>query len=373
MRYYIIAGEASGDLHAASLMKEIRIQDADASFRCWGGDRMQEQGGVMVKHYRETAYMGFTDVFLHLGRIWNFISLCKRDILSFRPDVLILVDYPGFNLRIARFAHQKGFRVVYYISPQVWAWKSSRIKKIKSSVDRMYVILPFERDFYSRHGYPVEYVGHPLLDTIDDTTNNNTLAFRSIHSLNSKPVIALLPGSRKQEVKRILPVMVSLISYFTDYQFVIGGLSSVGPRYYQEVIPSGQVKVVYDQSDALLKNATAALVTSGTATLETALHCVPQIICYRGESISYRIAKRLIRVPYIGLVNLIMEKETVRELIQHDLNTDNLVSGLRGILPGGQERERILQDYAMLRLKLGGRGASARTAGLICQYLSEIS
>lgn len=333
---------------------------------------MQMQGGELVKHYRETAYMGFTDVFLHLGRIWNLIRRCKRDILSYHPDVLILVDYPGFNLRIAEFAHKKGFRVVYYISPQVWAWKLSRVKTIRSFVDRMYVILPFEEDFYYRHGYRVEYVGHPLLDALDEKPYGETTSFRSTHSLDERPVVALLPGSRKQEVKRILPTLLSVIPYFTDYQFVISGLSSLTPRFYQKLIQKAQVKIVFDRPNDLLKNATAALVTSGTATLETALYGIPQVICYRGEAISYRIAKRLIRVPYIGLVNLILEKEAVRELIQRDLNTGNLVAELNQILPDGKKHQQILGDYQLLRAKLGGRGASARAAGLICQYMNGI-
>ncbi|HNS18454.1 MAG TPA: lipid-A-disaccharide synthase [Bacteroidales bacterium] len=373
MRYYVIAGEASGDLHASNLMKEIRKLDGNASFRCWGGDRMKEQGGELVEHYRKTAYMGFTDVFLHLRRIWNFINLCKRDILSYGPDALILVDYPGFNLRMAEFAHKKGFRVVYYISPQLWAWKSSRVRKIKSFVDRMYVILPFEKDFYSRYGYPVEYVGHPLLDALGEPRNDEKDSFRSLHSPGNRPVIALLPGSRKQEVKRILPAMLSVIPHFPEYQFVIGGLSSLTAGFYHRIIQSARVNVVFGQSDTLLNNAVAALVTSGTATLETALHGVPQIICYRGENLSYLIARRLIKVPHIGLVNLIMERGTVKELIQCELNTVNLASELRQILPGGHKREQMLRAYELLKLKLGGSGASARTAGLIWRYLNEVS
>ena len=373
MRYYIITGEASGDLHASSLIKELKCLDANASFRCWGGERMKEQGGELVKHYRETAYMGFTDVILHSGKILNLIKFCKRDILSWNPDVVILVDYPGFNLRIARFAHNQGFRVIYYISPQVWAWKSSRIRKIKLYVDRMYVILPFEKDFYSRHGYHVEYVGHPLLDAIEQTGAEDVVSFRSLHSPDGRPIIAILPGSRKQEILRILPIMLSVVHQFTDYQFVIAGLSALSTPFYHRIIASYPVRVVYDQTYALLKSASAAMVTSGTATLETALLGVPQIICYRGETLSYLIARKLVRVPYIGLVNLIMEKKIVKELIQSNLNTDNLISELHQILEEGKRRSQMLLDYQDMKLKLGGRGASAATADLISRYLQEIS
>lgn len=373
MRYYIITGEASGDLHASNLMKELKRLDTHATFRCWGGERMQEQGGELVKHFRETAYMGFTDVVLHLGKIWNLIAFCRKDILSFHPDVLILVDYPGFNLRIAKFARKKGLRVIYYISPQVWAWKSSRVRKIKTRVDQMIVILPFEEDFYSHFNYHVEYVGHPLLDAIEPVHDDMSPSFHSMHSLDNRPIIAILPGSRKQEIRRILPIMLSVVSQFDDYQFVIAGLSGLSPSFYQDFTGSHPVRIVYDQTYSLLRNASAAMVTSGTATLETALHDVPQVICYRGEFLSYIIARNLIKVPYIGLVNLIMDEEIARELIQSELNHENLLRELRQVLEGGSRRDAMLADYQRLKARLGGRGASERAARLISRYFHEIS
>lgn len=373
MRYYFITGEASGDLHASSLMKELKRLDANATFRGWGGERMKEQGCELVKHFRDTAYMGFTDVALHLGKIWNLFAFCRKDILSCQPDVLILVDYPGFNLRIAKFARRKGFHVIYYISPQVWAWKSSRVRKIKARVDRMIVILPFEKEFYSYYDYPVEYVGHPLLDTIEPAHEGIPDSFRSVHSLDDRPIIAILPGSRKQEIRRILPIMLSVVSQFIDYQFVIAGLSGLSPAFYQTFTGSFPVRIVFDQTYSLLRHASAAMVTSGTATLETALHDVPQVICYRGEIVSYLIARKLIKVPYIGLVNLIMDEEIATELIQGKLNHKNLLREVRQILEGSDRQNAMLADYRRLKLKLGVRGASERAARSIYRYLQDMS
>ncbi len=373
MRYYIITGEASGDLHASNLMKELKRLDTKASFRGWGGERMKEHGCDLVKHYRETAFMGFTDVALHLGKIRNLIAYCRKDILSYQPDVLILVDYPGFNLRMAKFARRNGFRVIYYISPQVWAWNPSRVRKIKTRVDHMIVILPFEQEFYAHYDYPVEYVGHPLLDAIDQVHQGVSTPFPSAPSTDTRPMIAILPGSRKQEIRRILPVMLSVVPQFDDYQFVIAGLSGLSPDFYQAFTGSYPVRIVYDQTYSLLRNAAAAMVTSGTATLETALHDVPQIICYRGEVLSYLIARKLIRVPYIGLVNLIMGEEIARELIQGKLNHENLLGELGQILKEGSRRDRMLTDYQRLKSKLGGRGASERAARSILRYLQVMS
>jgi len=373
VRYYIITGEASGDLHASNLMRELKRLDANASFRCWGGERMKEHGCELVKHYRETAYMGFTDVALHLGKIRNLIAYCKRDILSWRPDVLVLVDYPGFNLRMAKFARRNGFRVIYYISPQVWAWNPSRVQKIKARIDHMIVILPFEEEFYAQYDYPVEYVGHPLLDAIDPVYQDLYPSFRSVYSLDDRPIIAILPGSRRQEIRRILPVMLSVVPQFADYQFVIAGLSGLSSTFYKAFMDSHPVRIVYDQTYPLLRNAAAAMVTSGTATLETALHDVPQVICYRGEALSYLIAKKLIRVPYIGLVNLIMGEEIATELIQDQMNPENLLSELNQILNEGSRRDRMLTDYQRLKSKLGGRGASERAARSIFKYLQVMS
>lgn len=371
MKYYIIAGEASGDLHASNLMKELKKTDPEAVFRCWGGDRMKEQGGELVHHYRETAFMGFSEVFLHLHKILKLLKFCKKDILLYRPDALILVDYPGFNLRMASFAHQQGLRVIYYISPQVWAWKSSRVEKIKANVDRMCVILPFEEAFYRRYGFQVEYVGHPLMDALAQIEENQSLPSELHGNLDERPVVALLPGSRKQEIARILPVMLSVIRYFPAYRFVIAGLSMHGHAFYDDLLKDSTSHVVYDQTYTLLNHAGTALVTSGTATLETALLDVPQVICYKGGMLSYQIARKLVDVPYIGLVNLIMEKEIVRELIQNDLNPKNLIRELGEIIEGGSRRNQVLKDYGLLRQKLGGAGASSRAAGFIFDYLHE--
>lgn len=371
MKYYIIAGEASGDLHASNLMKELKKSDPEAVFRCWGGEWMKGQGGELVMHYRDTAFMGFTEVLLHLPKILKLLKYCKRDILLYKPDALILVDYPGFNLRMASFAHRQGLRVIYYISPQVWAWKSSRIAKIKAHVDRMYVILPFEESFYRRYGFKVEYVGHPLLDALAQIREDKPLPLPVHDMLYERPVVALLPGSRKQEIARILPVMLSVVGHFPTCQFVVAGLSIHRRAFYDDLLKDKDAIVVYDQTYSLLKHAGTALVTSGTATLETALLGVPQVICYKGGTVSYQIAKRLVDVPYIGLVNLIMEKEIVKELIQKDLNPRNVTRELGAIIEGGSRRDQVLKDYGLLERKLGGTGASSRVAGFICNYLRE--
>ena len=374
MRYYIIAGEASGDLHASYLMKSLREKDPGVVFRCWGGNLMKEQGGELVKHFREMAFMGFLEVATNLRTILRNMKLCREDILSFRPDVVILVDYPGFNLRIARFLKRKGIRTFYYISPQLWAWRSSRVKIIRDCVSRMFVILPFEKDFYHQHGVEVDYTGHPLLDEIGERPGEEArkLFYRE-NNLDEKPLIALLPGSRRQEIKKILEVMVKVIPGFPSFQFVIAAAPSVDIGLYRKITGDLPVKVVAGQTGTLLHYAHAALVTSGTATLETALHNVPQVVCYKGSLFSYMIARLVVHVRYISLVNLIMEKETVRELIQDDLTGENLSSELRKITEDQACRNQVLDDYAVLKEKLGGKGASSRAAELMVQYLSENS
>lgn len=369
MRYYIIAGEASGDLHAANLLKEIKKIDSSAHFRCWGGDLMQQQGAELVKHYKELAFMGFTEVLLNIITILRNLKFCKHDILSYSPDVLILIDYPGFNLRMAEFAKRNGIKVFYYISPQVWAWKQSRVHKIKKVVDKMFVILPFEKDFYAKFNYNVDFVGHPLLDALDCLPEKNISAFCSENNLHSeKPIIAILPGSRKQEIKVMLPEMLKAFKHFPDYQFVIAAAPSQLPEFYQTYITEN-TKVVYNQTHLLLKFATAAVVTSGTATLETALIGTPEIVCYKGGTISYHIAKNLIKVKYISLVNLILDKPAVPELIQNNFNEWQLVKELNEILPDKPKREVMKNDFALLKQKLGGKGASEKTAKLMWQYL----
>ncbi len=367
MKYYIIAGEASGDLHASNLMKALQKKDADADFRFWGGDLMSQscQRGKLVKHYRELAFMGFIEVIANLRTILNNIKFCKKDVLQYKPDALILVDYPGFNMRIATFAKQKGIKIHYYISPQIWAWKESRIKKIKRDVDEMYVILPFEKDFYEKkHAFPVHFVGHPLLDAIADRKQVIENVFRKEHTLNDKPIIALLPGSRKQEIKKMLSVMLKMIGKFTDYQFVIAGAPSQDYSFYQTFIKETSVKFISNKTHDLLSISHAALVTSGTATLETALFNVPEVVCYKGSAISYQIGKWLVDLKYISLVNLILDKEVVTELIQYDFNEKKLEQELIKILDE-KHREQLFLNYVKLEQKLGGKGASEKTAALI--------
>jgi lipid-A-disaccharide synthase len=372
MNYYFIAGEASGDLHAANLIKELRLNDTSANIRAWGGDRMVREGAVLVKHYKDLAFMGFVEVLKNLRTIFHNLDFCKKDILAFKPDVLILVDYPGFNLRIAEWAHEQGIRVFYYISPQIWAWKQSRVKQIRRNVDKMFVILPFEKDFYKRFGVEVDFVGHPLLDAIEvETLEHPFIAEEFIirNKLSDKPLIALLPGSRKQEITVMLHKMMSVIDFFPEYQFVIAGVDAVPEAFYQSVIGKRPVKLIFRQTHELLRSSIAALVTSGTATLETALLNVPEVVCYQGGYISYLIARQLIKVKYISLVNLIMDRVVVKELIQDQLNTNNLKRELDLILKSQEERKRIFSDYTELRHLLGDKGASKKAALLIHEYL----
>ena len=369
MKYYIIAGEASGDLHGANLMKALYKEDSSADIRFWGGDLMQNVGGVLVKHYRELAFMGFVEVLFHLKTILNNIKICKKDISDFQPDVIIFIDYPGFNLRIAKWAKTEGFKTHYYISPQIWAWKESRITEIKRDVDKMYVILPFEKDFYEKkHHYPVEFVGHPLIDAIHNHPAMDSGVFRKENQLNDKPIIAILPGSRKQEITKMLSVMLSVVSDFPDFQFVIAGAPSQEFSFYEGFITNENIKFISNKTYDLLSNATAALVTSGTATLETALFKVPEVVCYKGSSISYQIAKRIITLKYISLVNLIMDEEVVTELIQEDCNTKRIREELKKILDT-KYRQNLLEKYEVLEEKLGGIGASEKTARLIVESL----
>jgi lipid-A-disaccharide synthase len=374
MKYYLVAGEASGDLHGSNLMKELKRVDANAEFRYWGGDLMQEQGGELVSHYKERAYMGFLEVVLHLRTILGFMKQCKADITQWKPDALILIDYPGFNLPVAEYAHQLGIPVHYYISPQVWAWKENRVKKFKQYVDEMYVILPFEKDFYKdRWQYDVHFVGHPLLDALKGFSTED--GFRQKYNLDERPVIALLPGSRKQEITKMLGEMLKVIKDFPAYQFVIAGAPSQDVSFYESLIPAdikSSVKVISNKTYDVLGIAEAALVTSGTATLETALFEVPEVVCYKGSNISYLIAKQLVKnIKYISLVNLVMDKELVRELIQADMTAKTIKTELALIIEGGANRAAMLQGYKELKDKLGNEGASANTAQLIWESLKK--
>lgn len=370
MKYYVIAGEASGDLHGANLMKELFKQDPQADIRFWGGDLMEKAGGTLVKHYRDLAFMGFAEVVQNLSTILNNIKFCKQDITAFNPDVLIFIDYPGFNMRIAEWAKKLDYKTHYYISPQIWAWKENRIKAIKRDVDHMYIILPFEKDFYeNKHNFKVEFVGHPLIDAIHNRTHTNEVAFRKEHNLDDRPVIALLPGSRKQEISKMLSGMLSVVNDFPDYQFVIAGAPSQEYSFYKQFLGSSSVKFISNKTYDLLSIAHAALVTSGTATLETALFKVPEVVCYKGNWISYQIAKRVVTLKYISLVNLILDKEIVKELIQGNFNTKNIRAELQKILTA-EYRLNLLKQYDLLEEKLGGFGASEKTANLIIKHLT---
>lgn len=371
MKYYVIAGEASGDLHGSNLLKALKERDEQAQFRVWGGDLMEAAGGQLVKHYRDLAFMGFVEVVANLRTILRNISFCKKDVLTFAPDVLILIDYPGFNLRIAKWAKRQNIRVFYYISPQIWAWRQSRVHKIKRSVDRMFVILPFEKDFYAQYDMAVDFVGHPLMDAIENLPP--ATHFLKEHQLDQRPIIALLPGSRQQEIKRMLPLMLSVVDSFPDYQFIIGGAPSQPRNFYQQIIDSQALKnlprFVSNETYPLLQSARAALVTSGTATLETALFHVPQVVLYRGNWWSYQIAKRLVKVKYISLVNLIMDREVVTELIQQDCKFAEIVEALNLAL--NKNRKKILSEYNKLQKKLAAERPSQRAASLMYAYLNE--
>ena len=371
MKYYIIAGEASGDLHGSNLMKALKKIDSNADIRFWGGDLMHAAGGTLVKHYKERAFMGFIEVIMNLNKIFKDITFCKKDMSNFNPDVVVFIDNSGFNLRIAKWAKQQSFRTHYYISPQVWASRASRVKAIKRDIDAMYVILPFVEPFYKKHGYDVTFVGHPLIDAIANREKVDEFEFRDEYKLGDKPIIALLPGSRKQEIKKLLAVMLKMADKFTDYQFVIAGAPSQDYQFYQQFIGKENVRFVSNKTYDLLSLSYAAIVTSGTATLETALFKVPEIVCYKTSWLSYQIGKRLIDLKYISLVNLIMNKEVVKELIQNDFNEITLEEELHKIL-NDDVRTKMFLNYFDLERKLGGKGASQKTAKLIVKKIEAV-
>jgi lipid-A-disaccharide synthase len=377
MRYYIISGEASGDLHGSNLIKELKKKDADADIRCWGGDKMEAAGATLVKHYKELAFMGFLEVIKNLGTILKNIKFCKEDILQYQPTTLILIDYPGFNLRIAKWAKEQGIKVIYYISPQVWAWKENRVKLIKECVDKMLVILPFEKEFYKKWNYEVEYVGHPLVEEVDrflltvDRTGHLTTSNEQPTTNN---LIALLPGSRQQEILKKLPIMLEVAKHFPNYQFVVAKAPGLDESFYAALLaPYKNVSSVVNKTYELLVQSKAALVTSGTATLETALFAVPEVICYKGSAFSYQIAKRLIKIKFIGLVNLIMDKEVVKELIQDKLTVENLKLELNLLLTDETKQQQLKSDYVALKSLLSKGGhASANAAESIYAYLTKL-
>lgn len=371
MKYYIISGEASGDLHGSNLMKAIYRQDSDADIRFWGGDLMQSVGGTMVKHIRDLAIMGFAEVVAHLGTVLANIKLCKQDILNFNPDAIIFIDYPGFNLRIAKFTHSHGYKNFYYISPQVWAWKKGRIKTMRKVLDKMYVILPFEKTFYDKHNVEnVEYVGHPLLDAVSDfKAINSSNDFRKQHNLDDRPIIALMPGSRKMELRKMMPVMADLARRHPEYNFVIAGMTLLGDSFYKPFLTSNNVTLVYDQTYLLLQSAFAGVITSGTATLEAALFHLPQVVCYRANAFTVALAKRFAKVKYISLVNLIADKPVVRELIQKDLNKNTLETEFSKITKDKNNRTTMIAEYENIDKMLGSKGVSDKAAKSILKTL----
>lgn len=365
MKYYIIVGEASGDLHAANLVKALKEKDAEAVFRGWGGDLMQEEGVCLVKHYKETAYMGFLTVAMHLPTIFQNIKLCKEDLRKYEPDVVILVDYAGFNLRIAEFAKRCNFTVCYYIAPKVWAWKESRIKKLRRYVDHLYCILPFEQDYFRSHGIDAFYAGNPLLDAVESRSHKNENAddFRKTFGLDARKIIALLPGSRKQEIAAMLPIMLEAANFFPTYQFILAAAPSITDDFYEAYLQKSNIAVVRNATYRLLAQSEAALVASGTATLEAALLNVPQVVCYntKGGRIAYAFGKWLIKTEYISLVNLILQKHAVKELIITYFTAENIARELYEILEG-EKGAQVLEDYQELGEKMGDAGVSERCA-----------
>ena len=370
MKYFLIAGEASGDLHGANLMQALKNEDRRADFHFFGGDLMKAQGGVLKKHYSEMAFMGFIEVISHLSTILKNLKQAKQDILAYQPDVLILIDFPGFNLKIAEFAKKNGIKIFYYISPKVWAWNQKRVLNIKKCVDRMFCILPFEVDFYKTWGMEVDYVGNPLLDAI--ATNKVDADFRATYLLNEKPIIALLPGSRQQELKRLLPDMIQASDHFPTYQFVIAGAPTYTIKDYLPFIGERPVPIIFNQTYNLLLHAQAAIVTSGTATLETALLKVPQVVVYKGHPISVAIGRMLVRIKYISLVNLVMDKQVVKELIQEACNPRSIKTEIHQLLADADYRMQMLTNYEHLAIRMGQAGASKKAAQLMIHYLKSV-
>ena len=360
MKYYIIAGEASGDLHGSKVMESIKKLDKEANFRFWGGEKMKGIGGDIVKHINQLSFMGFWEVLKNILKILKNINFCKSDINTYQPDKIIYIDYPGFNMVIAKWAKKNGYQNHFYISPQIWAWKESRIKKIKRDIDFLYVILPFEKEYYkNKHNLNVHYVGHPLVEIINKEKKTDLFSSKS-----SKPVIALLPGSRKQEIKKMIPIFKSVVHHFSKYEFIVAGVSNISKGWYDQILKDDKIKIVYDKTYKLLKKSTAAIVTSGTATLETALFNVPQIVCYKSSLFSYLVGKLFIKLKFISLVNIIMNREVVKELIQSDCSKRNIINELSQLLKN-ENILRVKRDYKILRNRLGNEETSLKVAKLI--------
>lgn len=375
MKYYVIAGEASGDLHGSNLMKGILKADPEAQFRFWGGDRMAEVGGVenLVKHYKKTSFFGVTEVLRNLPTIFSQLDECKRDLIAFAPDVLICVDYPGFNFKVAKFAHGKGIRTFYYISPKVWAWKERRVERIRRYVDRLFIIFPFEIEYFRQKGIEAVYEGNPIMDSIAQTlaTVPAKSEFCAACGLDDRPIVALLAGSRTSEVKRNLAFMTALSKEFPEHQFVVAGVSWLDRGLYEKYLAGSDVKLVTDQTYGLLRYADGAVVCSGTATLETALIGTPEVVCYRMDEFSYRVARAFVKIGFISLVNIIMKREVVRELIQHDMTVANAAAELKAIMKGGAKHDQMMADYGELQAVVGGEGASDRFAARMVEILKS--
>ena len=372
MKYFIVAGEASGDLHGSELVRQLYNADPEAEIACWGGGLMSDAGADLRMHYRQLAFMGFTEVVANLHVIVRSFTVIKREIASFKPDVVILIDYPGFNLRLAAYLKKQRIRAFYYISPKVWAWNKKRVYKIRRLIERMYVIFPFEEEFFAGYDYRVHYFGNPLADMVSkgmaEAPDPDT--FREFNGLDQRPVIALLAGSRVQEVKKMLPEMIKVRETYPDYQFVIAGVRSIPANLYSKILSGSDIKIVYDQIYALLRSSDVALVTSGTATLETALANVPQVVCYQTSPITYLLARWVLKIRFISLVNIIMDREVVSELIQGRMNQRNLIKEIGQLLPGGRKREIMESDYRKLSDMLSGRGAAAAVARDIVNSLN---
>jgi lipid-A-disaccharide synthase len=373
MRYFIIAGEQSGDLHGSNLVRGLLETDKSAEIFCWGGDLMQSAGATLLVHYRKMAFMGFIAVLKNLGAITRNLALCRQHVDEYNPDVVIFIDYPGFNLRIAEYAKNAGYKTFYYISPKLWAWNEGRVEKIKKYVDRMYIIFPFEVDFYKKHGINVEYRGNPLVDEIEKRIRSFPArdGICRYLGIEEKPVIAFLAGSRRQEIEFILPEMIKVIHHFPEYQFVLAGVKNIPDEFYYKIIGNERIKLIKEKTYEILYSAEAALVTSGTATLEAALTGTPQVVCYKGDFFSMLIAWMVVKVKYISLVNLIMNSEVIKELVQYDLKEKSILMELKAILPGGEKRKKILSDYEALKDKLGPSGASLRIAGAMVSELKK--
>lgn len=375
MKYYIIAGEASGDLHGSNLMKGILKADPEAKFRFWGGDRMAKVGGKenLTKHYKQTSFFGVTEIIRNLRTILSQLSECQRDLVAFAPDVLICIDYPGFNFKMAKFAHQRGIRTFYYISPKVWAWKERRVELIRKYVDRLFIIFPFEVEYFRQRGIEATYEGNPLVDSIAQSlaTLPSEEVFRAKNGLNGRPIVALLAGSRKSEIRRNMEFMVALSKAHPEWQFVVAGVSWQPAELYQSFLGNSDVRVLTDKTYGLLKYSSAAVVCSGTATLETALIGTPEVVCYRMDEFSYRVARAFVKIGFISLVNIIMNRQVVRELIQHDMTVERASEELQAIMPGGAKHAKMVADYAELSAIVGGEGASERFALRMVELLKQ--